>query len=220
MIDAVFLEAFGLTLRLATVSTVVLLILGLPLGWVLARKRFPGRRLLEALLLLPLALPPTVLGFYLLLLLGQDGPLATWAGVRWAFRFEGLVVGSVAFSVPFALTAYREAFRAIPTELLEDACLAGASRPQLWRYVVLPMARSGILSGSILAFAHTVGEFGVVLMIGGAIPGRTRVASIYVYDLVQSLQFGRAAVASGVLLAVAFALVFLVRLLEDDEPPE
>lgn len=211
-----FLEALRLTLALALVSSLILLLLGLPLAWVLARKRFPGRRLLEALVLLPLTLPPTVLGFYLLLLLGQNGPLATHLDVRWAFRFEGLVVGSVLFSLPFALTAYREAFRALDSELLEVARLFGANRAQLWRFVVLPLARPGILAGSVLAFAHTLGEFGVVLMIGGSIPGSTRTVSIYIYDLVQALQFERAAAASGVLLVLSFALVYWVRLLEDD----
>lgn len=216
MIDPVFLEAFRLTLQVALISSLILLFVGLPLGWVLARKRFPGRRFIEALVLLPLTLPPTVLGFYLLLLLGQNGPLSTYLDIRWAFRFEGLVIGGVLFSLPFALTAYREAFRAIDHELLEVARLFGANRAQLWRFVVLPLARSGILSGSILAFAHTLGEFGVVLMIGGSIPGKTRVVSIYIYDLVQSLQFERAAIAAGVLLVVSFSLVYLVRVLEDE----
>lgn len=211
-----FLEALRLTLALALVSSLILLLLGLPLAWVLARRRFPGQRLLEALVLLPLTLPPTVLGFYLLLLLGQNGPLATLLDVRWAFRFEGLVVGSVLFSLPFALTAYREAFRALDSELLEVARLFGANRAQLWRFVVLPLARPGILAGSVLAFAHTLGEFGVVLMIGGSVPGSTRTVSIYIYDLVQALQFERAAAASSVLLLLSLALVYWVRLLEDD----
>lgn len=167
-------------------------------------------------MLLPLTLPPTVLGFYLLLLLGQNGPLATLLDVRWAFRFEGLVVGSVLFSLPFALTAYREAFRALDSELLEVARLFGANRAQLWRFVVLPLARPGIMAGSVLAFAHTLGEFGVVLMIGGSVPGSTRTVSIYIYDLVQALQFERAAAASSVLLLLSLALVYWVRLLEDD----
>lgn len=211
-----FLEALRLTLALALVSSLILLLLGLPLAWVLARRRFPGQRLLEALVLLPLTLPPTVLGFYLLLLLGQNGPLATLLDVRWAFRFEGLVVGSVLFSLPFALTAYREAFRALDSELLEVARLFGANRAQLWRFVVLPLARPGIMAGSVLAFAHTLGEFGVVLMIGGSVPGSTRTVSIYIYDLVQALQFERAAAASSVLLLLSLALVYWVRLLEDD----
>jgi molybdate transport system permease protein len=212
--DPAFLEALRLSFTLALTSSLVLLVLGLPLAWVLARKRFSGRRLLEALVLLPLTLPPTVLGFYLLLLLGHGGPLATYLGVRWAFRFEGLVVGSVLFSLPFALTAYREAFRALETELLEVARLFGANRVQLWRFVVLPLARPGILSGTVLAFAHTLGEFGVILMIGGSIPGQTRTVSIYIYDLVQSLQFERAAAAAGVMLVISFVLVYVVRLLE------
>lgn len=215
LIDPIFVQTFRLTLEVALVSSLILLLAGLPLGWVLARKRFFGKRLLESFVLLPLTLPPTVLGFYLLLFLGQNGPLATQLGIQWAFRFEGLVVGSVLFSLPFALTAYREAFRAIDHELLEVAQLFGANRVQMWRYVILPLGRSGIFSGSVLAFAHTLGEFGVVLMIGGSIPGQTRVVSIYIYDLVQALQFERAAAASVILLVISFVLVYIVRVLED-----
>lgn len=214
MIDPVFLQAAWITLKVALVSTLLLLTLGVPLAWVLAHKRFPGRRVLESVVLLPLTLPPTVLGFYLLLLLGPGGPLAQF-GMQWAFRFEGLVVGSVLFSLPFALTAYREAFRALDPDLLQTARTLGARWPRLWREVILPMSWPGILSGSLLAFAHTLGEFGVVLMVGGSIPGRTQMASIYIYDLVQALQFQRAAVAAVILLLVSFALVYLVRMLEE-----
>ncbi|GIW27529.1 MAG: molybdenum ABC transporter permease subunit [Meiothermus sp.] len=215
MDDPVFWQTMRLTLGVSLVTTLILLLLGLPLGWVLAHKRFWGKRVLESVVLLPLTLPPTVLGFYLLLLLGQNGPLAQFLGITWAFRFEGLVVGSVLFSLPFALNGYREAFRSLDLDLIQTARTLGAGWRRVWLEVILPITWPGILSGSILAFAHTLGEFGVVLMVGGSIPGKTQMVSIYIYDQVQALQFGRAAEASGVLLVVSFALVYLVRTLED-----
>ncbi|AWR86289.1 molybdate ABC transporter permease subunit [Meiothermus taiwanensis] len=215
MSDPVFWQTLRLTLEVGLVSTLILLLLGLPLGWVLAHKRFWGKRVLESVVLLPLTLPPTVLGFYLLLLLGQNGPLAQFLGVTWAFRFEGLVVGSVLFSLPFALNGYREAFRSLDLDLIQTARTLGAGSRRVWLEVILPITWPGILSGSILAFAHILGEFGVVLMVGGSLPGKTQMVSIYIYDQVQALQFGRAAEASGVLLVVSFALVYLVRTLED-----
>ncbi len=215
MDDPVFWQTMRLTLQVSLVTTFILLLLGLPLGWVLAHKRFWGKRVLESVVLLPLTLPPTVLGFYLLLFLGQNGPLAQFVGVSWAFRFEGLVVGSVLFSLPFALNSYREAFRSLDLDLIQTARTLGAGWRRVWLEVILPITWPGILSGSILAFAHTLGEFGVVLMVGGSIPGKTQMVSIYIYDQVQALQFGRAGSASGVLLAVSFALVYLVRTLED-----
>lgn len=215
MNDPVFWQTLRLTLEVGLVSTLILLLVGLPLGWVLAHKRFWGKRVLESVVLLPLTLPPTVLGFYLLLLLGQNGPLAQFLGVTWAFRFEGLVVGSVLFSLPFALNGYREAFRSLDLDLIQTARTLGAGWQRVWLEVILPITWPGILSGSILAFAHTLGEFGVVLMVGGSIPGKTQMVSIYIYDQVQALQFGRAAEASAVLLLVSFVLVYLVRTLED-----
>ncbi|MBO1436448.1 molybdate ABC transporter permease subunit [Meiothermus sp. CFH 77666] len=215
MDDPVFWRTMRLTLEVSLVTTAILLLLGVPLGWVLAHKRFPGKRVLESVVLLPLTLPPTVLGFYLLLLLGQNGPIAQTFGFTWAFRFEGLVVGSVLFSLPFALNGYREAFRSLDLDLVQTARTLGAGWWRVWLEVILPITWPGILSGSILAFAHTLGEFGVVLMVGGSIPGKTQMVSIYIYDQVQALQFGRAAEASGVLLLVSFALVYLVRTLED-----
>ncbi len=213
--DPVFWSTMRLTLEVSLVTTGILLLLGVPLGWVLAHKRFLGKRVLESIVLLPLTLPPTVLGFYLLLLLGQNGPLAQTFGFTWAFRFEGLVVGSVLFSLPFALNGYREAFRNLDLDLIQTARTLGASWQRVWLEVILPITWPGILSGSILAFAHTLGEFGVVLMVGGSIPGKTQMVSIYIYDQVQALQFERAAEASGVLLLLSFALVYLVRTLED-----
>lgn len=208
------LPALLLTLRLAAWTTVVLLLLGVPAGWVLARRRFPGRALLETVLLLPLVLPPTVLGFYLLLLLGDDGPLARWTGIRWAFTFEGILVASVLFNLPFALAAWRETFRAIPQDLLDTARTLGAGRARRWREVILPLAWPGLLGGATLVFAHTLGEFGVVLLVGGSIPGETRVASIYLYELVQALRFDEARTVALVVTAAAFLLLSLLRATE------
>jgi molybdate transport system permease protein len=215
MSDPVFWQALRLSLEVCLVSTLLLLVLCVPLAWLLANKRFVGKRLLEVLALLPLTLPPTVLGFYLLLLLGQGGPLARYLGIQLAFRFEGLVVGSVLFSLPFALTAYREAFRALDPELLQTARTLGARWPRLWLEVILPLSWPGLLSGTLLAFAHTLGEFGVVLMIGGSIPGKTQMLSIYIYDQVQALRFDRAAQASGLILLISLILLYAVRSLED-----
>ncbi|RDI95489.1 molybdate ABC transporter permease subunit [Meiothermus sp. QL-1] len=215
MSDPAFWQTLRLTLAVGLTTTAILLLVGIPLAWVLAHKRFFAKRVVESVVLLPLTLPPTVLGFYLLLLLGQNGPLAQTFGFSWAFRFEGLVVGSVLFSLPFAVNGYREAFRALDPDLLQTARTLGAGWGRVWFGVILPLTWPGILSGSILAFAHTLGEFGVVLMVGGSIPGKTQMVSIYIYDQVQALRFERAAEAAGVLLGISFALVYLVRTLED-----
>lgn len=216
MNDPVFWEALKLTLEVSLVTTLILLVMGIPLAWLLAHKRFWGKRFLESLVLLPLTLPPTVLGFYLLLLLGQNGPIAHTFGFSWAFRFEGLVVGSVLFSLPFALNGYREAFRNLELDLIQTARTLGAGWRRIWLEIILPITWPGILSGTILAFAHTVGEFGVVLMVGGSIPGKTQMASIYIYDQVQALHFDRAGQTAGILLVISFTLVYTVRILEDE----
>ncbi|AEB11829.1 molybdate ABC transporter permease subunit [Marinithermus hydrothermalis] len=207
-------EALWLSLKLAFSASLVLLVLGTPVAYLLARKSFRGKAALETLLLLPLTLPPTVLGYYLLVLLAPEGPIARWLGLEWAFRFEGMLLGSVIYSLPFVLTTYREAFRSLDADLLQTARTLGASRLRAWREVGLPLVWPGLAAGTVLAFAHTLGEFGVVLMIGGNIPGETRVASIYVYDLVQALDFAEAGRVSLVLLALSFALIYATRLLE------
>jgi molybdate transport system permease protein len=206
--------AFRITLQLAAVTTGILLLVGVPLAWLLARRDFCGKRLIETIILLPLALPPTVLGYYLLLVLGQHGPLAQTLGITWAFRFEGLVVGSVLFSTPIVLSVYREVFRGLDSDLLQTARTLGAGRWRLWREVILPLSWPGLLSGSLLAFSRTIGEFGVVLMIGGAIPGRTQVVSIYIFDLVQALQLAEAGVVATALLVLALLLVYSIRWIE------
>ncbi|WP_018112397.1 molybdate ABC transporter permease subunit [Thermus igniterrae] len=209
-----FWTALRLSLEVASLASSFLLLLGIPLAWSLAFHRFPGKPLVEAVLLLPLVLPPTVLGFYLLLFLGPEGPWQRITGLTWAFRFEGLVLASVLFSLPFTLTAYREAFLALDPNLLEVARTLGVPRWRVWRHVILPLVWPGLLSGTLLAFAHTLGEFGVVLMVGGSIPGKTQMVSIYLYDLVQALRFAEAARAAFVLLLVSLAILVAVRLLE------
>lgn len=209
-----FFLALRLSLLVASLSAGLLLLLGTPLAWALAFRDFPGKALLEAVFLLPLVLPPTVLGFYLLLFLGPEGPWTKLIGVSWAFRLEGLLFASVLFSLPFALTAYREAFLSLDRDLLEVARTLGVPRRKAYARVVFPLVWPGLLSGTLLAFAHTLGEFGVVLMVGGSIPGKTQMVSIYLYDLVQALRFAEAAKASSFLLLLSLLILVSVRLLE------
>jgi molybdate ABC transporter permease protein len=210
--EPLFWTSLLLTLKVGALASLLLLLLGVPLAWVLAFRAFPGKVLVESLFLLPLVLPPTVLGFYLLLFLGSDGPLFRLLGVSLAFRFEGLVLASLVFSLPFALSAYREAFLALDPNLLEVARTLGAPRARILARVVLPLVWPGLLSGTLLAFAKILGEFGVLLMVGGSIPGKTQVVSVYLYDLVQALRFAEAMRASLVLLALSFLLILGVRL--------
>ena len=206
--------ALSLSFKVAALATAILLVLGTPLAWLMAFRSFRGKWAVEAVFMLPVTLPPTVLGYYLLLLLGRGGPLHRLTGLEWAFRLEGLVVASVLFSLPFALNTYREAFLALDLDLVQTARTLGASRLKIWREVVLPITWPGLLSGSLLAFAHTIGEFGVVLMVGGNIPGKTQTVSIYLYDLVQALEFGQANRVAGLLLALSLAMVGATRMLE------
>jgi len=204
------LMPFWLSLRLASTTTLVLLVLGTPLAWWLARTRSAARPLVEALVTLPLVLPPTVLGFYLLLLLGPRGPLAPLLqllDLRLVFSFTGLVIGSVIFSAPFVVNPLKDAFEAIPRGQLEMAATLGAAPLDRFRSVALPLAASGFVTASVLGFAHTLGEFGVVLMIGGNIPGETQVLSIAIYDRVEQLDYHAAQLYSLVLVAFSFAVL-------------
>ncbi len=207
-------EAARVTAALATVTTALLLGLATPLAWWLARGRGWGRELVAALTSLPLVLPPTVLGFYLLVAMGPDSPLMAPLrpfGVRTlAFTFEGLVIGSVVYSLPFAVQPLRTAFEAVDREALEAAAVLGAPPLDAFLSVAAPLARRGFLTAGVLAFAHTVGEFGVVLMIGGAAPGSTEVLSVRMWRLVESLRFEEAhALAAGL---TGFALAALLLL--------
>ncbi len=214
MLSASDLTALGLTLRLALVSTLILLVMGTPLAWWLARTRWRYKFLLEAVVALPLVLPPTVLGFYLLVVLGSRGPLGSlmeWLGGRsLAFTFTGLVIGSVIYSMPFVVQPLQNAFSAVGRRPLEVAATLGASPLDRFFTVALPLAKPGFFTAAVLGFAHTVGEFGVVLMIGGNIPGKTQVVSIALYDHVEALQYGQAYALSAILLIISFALLVAV----------
>jgi molybdate transport system permease protein len=204
-------RAVELTLRLAAATTAVLLVLGMPLAWWLARTRARWRPLVEAVVALPLVLPPTVLGFYLLLAMGPEGPLGQlWSGAtggRLVFSFEGLLLASVIYSLPFAVQPFSVAFAAVDRTLLETSWTLGRSGPATFFRVVVPLSVGGILSGMVLSFAHTLGEFGVVLMVGGSIPGETRTVSIAIYDRVQALDYGAAAATALPLLVFSFIVL-------------
>ena len=208
------LAALAITLKLATVSTLVLLLLGTPLAWWLANSRWRWKFIFEALVAMPLVLPPTVLGFYLLIFLGSNGPLAgileAFGGASLAFTFTGLVVGSVVYSLPFVVQPLQNSFEAAGRRPLEVAATLRATPLDRFFTVALPLARSGFITAAVLGFAHTVGEFGVVLMIGGNIPGETQVVSIAIYDHVESLEYARAHWLSAGLLVLSFMLLMLV----------
>jgi molybdate transport system permease protein len=219
------LQALWLTVRLATTTTLVLMALGIPLAFWIASTRARWRPLVEATATLPLLLPPTVLGFYLLVLLGPHtgfGRIATrLLGHPLAFSFSGLVIGSVLYSLPFAVQPLAAGFRAIDTALIDQARLLGAGRGQLLTRLLLPLSTHSVIAAAALCFAHTVGEFGVVLMIGGDIPGATRTLSIAIYDQVQDFSYAAANRTSLVLLFVsALALVLLYMPRNRDVTPD
>ena len=205
------LMALLITLKLAAVTTLVLLLLGTPLAWWLARSRWRFKFLLEAVVALPLVLPPTVLGFYLLVALGPHGPVGglmeSLGGRPLAFTFTGLVIGSVIYSMPFVVQPLQNSFAAIGRRPLEVAATLRASPLDRFFTVVVPMARPGFLTAAVLGFAHTVGEFGVVLMIGGNIPGSTQVLSIAIYDHVEGMEYSNAHWLSGGLLLASFLML-------------
>jgi molybdate transport system permease protein len=207
-----------LTLALATLTTLILLVVGTPIAWWLARSRSAWKEVVATVVALPLVLPPTVLGFYLLIALGPDGPGGWIAGLfggrSLAFTFEGLVIGSVLYSMPFVVQPIRNAFEAVGERPLEAAATLRASPWNAFWTVAVPLARPGFLTGAVLGFAHTVGEFGVILMIGGNIPGETRVLSVAVYDYVETLQWTHAHILAGGMLAFAFVVILAMFLLE------
>lgn len=207
-----------LTLKLASLTTLVLLIVGTPLAWWLARSQARWKEVVGSLVALPLVLPPTVLGFYLLLMMGPEGPVgkltqAIGLGTL-PFTFGGLVVGSVIYSMPFVVQPVRNAFDAVGDRPLEVAATLRASPLRRFFTIALPLARPGMLTGSVLGFAHTVGEFGVILMIGGNIPGETKVLSVAIYDHVESLEWTQAHMLAGGMLVFSFLVVFTMYLLE------
>jgi molybdate transport system permease protein len=208
------LQALALTLRLAVVTTALLLAIAVPLAAWIVFTRSRLRALVEAVSTLPLLLPPTVLGFYLLVLLGPRTALGrAWihlTGHPLAFSFSGLVVGSAIYSLPFAVQPLVAGFAGVDTALLEQARLLGASRLRLLRQVLLPLSTRSVLTAAVLCFMHTVGEFGVVLMIGGNIPGATRTLSILIYDQVQDFAYAQANRTSLLLVAVSLAALVLL----------
>jgi len=207
-----------LTLLLATLTTVTLLIVGTPIAWWLARSKARWKEAVAAVVALPLVLPPTVLGFYLLLLLGPNGPggmiAGLWGGRTLAFTFEALVFGSVLYSMPFVVQPIRNAFEAIGERPLEAAATLRASPRDVFWSVAVPLARPGFMTGAVLGFAHTVGEFGVVLMIGGNIPGKTKVMSVAMYDYVETLRWTQAHILAGGMLAFAFTVILTMLVME------
>lgn len=206
--------ALRLTLRLAAVTTALLLALGTPLAWWLARTKSRVRVLVEAVVALPIVLPPTVLGFYLLVFMGPAGPLGRLmtaaGGAPLVFRFEGLVLGSLVYSLPFVVQPLQASFEALDERVLEAASTLRAGPVDRFFSVVVPVARPGFVTAAVLGFAHTLGEFGVVLMVGGNIPGETKVLSIAIYDHVETLEYGRAHTLAGAMLALSFVLLLAV----------
>ncbi|MBK4722422.1 molybdate ABC transporter permease subunit [Azospirillum sp. YIM DDC1] len=207
-----------LTLELAALTTVILLIVGTPLAWWLARSGAWWKEAVATVVALPLVLPPTVLGFYLLMLLGPNGPggwlASLWGARSMAFTFEGLVIGSVLYSMPFVVQPIRNAFEAFGDRPLEAAATLRASPLDTFFTVAVPLARRGFLTGAVLGFAHTMGEFGVVLMIGGNIPGQTKVLSVAIYDYVETLQWDEAHLLAGGMLVFSFTVILTMMMLE------
>ncbi|MGD9846458.1 MAG: molybdate ABC transporter permease subunit [Variibacter sp.] len=207
-----------LTVELAAITTVLLLILGTPIAWWLARSRARWKEAVATLVAMPLVLPPTVLGFYLLLLLGPSGPggalASLWGARTLAFTFEGLVIGSVVYSIPFVVQPIRNAFVAMGERPMEVAATLRASPRRAFWTVAVPLARPGFLTGAVLGFAHTVGEFGVVLMIGGNIPGETKVLSVAIYDFVETSQWYEASILAAGMVVFAFVVILAMMLIE------
>ena len=204
-------QALRVSLALAAATSVCLLVIGLPLGYWLAFTRSRMRLVVEPVVALPLVLPPTVLGFLVLLALGPRSPfgaaLEQATGRTLAFTFEGLLVASILYSLPFAVQPFATAFAGVDVRLLEAAACLGASRAAMFFRVILPLSKRGVLAGLILSFAHTMGEFGVVLMVGGNIPGITRTASVAIYDSVQALDYAAAFRTSAVLVALSLLIL-------------
>lgn len=207
-------QSFQLTIELAVVVSAILLVVGLPLAYWLAFSRWRWKFLVEAIVALPIVLPPTVLGFYVLVALGSQSPIGRWwqsfTGHSLAFTFSGLVIGSVLYSLPFAVQPFTASFTSVDPQLLSASAILGASPWRTFFRVVAPLSVSGLITGLVLAFAHTMGEFGVVLMIGGNIPGVTRTVSIDIYDQVQASNYAAANATAFLLLVFCFAVLTAV----------
>jgi len=207
-------QAFWLTIRLAVLVAAVLAVLGLPVAYWIAYSRWRGKFLAEALVALPIVLPPTVLGFYVLVALGSRSPFGRWwqslTGHTLAFTFAGLVIGSIVYSLPFAVQPFAASFAAVDPRLIAASSTLGASKPRTFFRVILPLSVPGVVTGVALSFAHTMGEFGVVLMVGGNIPGVTRTVSIDIYDQTQALNYSAANQTALLLLAISFLVLAAV----------
>jgi molybdate transport system permease protein len=207
-------QAFSLTLQLAVIVSTTLLVIALPIAWWIAFSRRRWKFLVEAVVALPIVLPPTVLGFYVLVALGPRSPLGRWwislTGHTLAFTFSGLVIGSILYSLPFAVQPFAASFAAVDRKLLAASATLGASPLRTFLRVILPLSTPGLIAGAALSFAHTMGEFGVVLMVGGNIPGVTRTVSIDIYDRVQASDYAGANQTALLLLVLSFALLTLV----------
>jgi len=204
---------FVLSFKLAVTTVVLLLIIGIPLAWYLVRSRGFFKPILETVVSMPLVLPPTVLGFYLIWLFAPDsllGKLLHALGVAPLFSFTGLVIGSVLYSLPFMVQPLQNGFAAIPKSVIEASFVAGKSSWQTLYKVVLPSSKHALITAIILTFAHTIGEFGVVLMVGGSIPGKTKVASIAIYEYVEILDYRSAHIYSAIMVAMSFVVLLLV----------
>ena len=206
-------EAILLSLRLSACTTLILLVLGLPLAWWLANTRWRGRFLVEALVALPIVLPPTVLGFYVLMAIGPSSPIGQFYtslfGTRLPFSFQGLLLASVLYSLPFAVQPFLSAITTVDRRMIEASWCLGEGTLFTFLRVVLPLAWPGVLTGIVLSFAHTMGEFGVVLMVGGSIPGVTRTISVSIYDQVQALDYAAAHRTALVMLVFSFFVLAL-----------
>ena len=207
-------QAFWLTIRLAVLVAMILIVIGLPIAYWITYSRWRWKFLVEAVVALPIVLPPTVLGFYLLIALGPRSPLGRWwqalTGHTLAFTFEGLVIGSIIYSLPFAVQPFSAAFGTVDRRLLAASATLGASRLRTFFHIILPLSMSGLVTGAALSFAHTMGEFGVVLMVGGNIPGVTRTISIDIYDRVQAFDYSTANTTAIVLLAISFTVLSVI----------
>lgn len=212
------LQAVWLTLKLASVVTLLLLLIGTPLAWWLARTRSRARELVAALVAMPLVLPPSVLGFYLLVALGPNGPLGQLTqALGWgllSFSFWGLLIGSLVYSLPFVVQPLINAFEALGERPLEAAATLRAGPLDAFWHVALPLARPGYLTGAVMGFAHTLGEFGVVLMIGGNIPGQTRTIAVQIYDHVEALEYAQAHSLAGGMLLFSFGVLLALHLVQ------
>lgn len=211
--EAEFISTMALTFKLAAVTTAILLVISIPLASFLVFSKMRFKSIIETIVSMPLVLPPSVLGFYLLLAFSPAsaiGSFLTEHGIRLAFSFEGLVIGSVLFSLPFMVHPIQSALSTVPASIFEASYTLGKSKLKTMVRVILPIIRHGLISGIVLAFAHTVGEFGVILMIGGNIPDETRVASIAIYDEVESLNYAMAHQYALTLFVVTFSILLLV----------